>query len=340
MCFSKKSYFYFQMPSSELVLFELLKKDIADTFRKTYPSCNIPMEEWKGQDIENFQEELIKTVKGRISEKWFYTHIKTRAEKLPRIDMLNILSQYAGYHNWTDFTSKKGDFTKELQGSNENIHPQTSINAPEKAEISSSERKNTLRWVLAGGGIFILLILFIFKEKPKTYRCCFVNLNGQALVPNSKIEVHLLNENESPVPIEYHNNGCFELETTKKYIRFIVRSPYYKTDTITRSLNTPLTEEHIKLQTNDYALMIHYFSTSKIKDWKQRKIQLEDMIAENAKIFQVSPDGSGMELYNKNEFINKLTMPLKSLNNIEIIETRYLKNQISLLRFIQTEQSK
>ena len=33
-------------------------------------------------------------VNGRISEKWFYTHIKSNSGKLPRIDMLNILSEY------------------------------------------------------------------------------------------------------------------------------------------------------------------------------------------------------------------------------------------------------
>jgi len=54
----------------------------------------------------------------------------------------------------------------------------------------------------------------------------------------------------------------------------------------------------------------------------------------------VYEDGNGMELYNKDEFIRKMTMPLKSLKNIEIVETRYIGGQIQLLRFIQTRQEK
>jgi hypothetical protein len=40
-----------------------------------------------------------------------------------------------------------------------------------------------------------------------------------------------------------------------------------------------------------------------------------------------------MELFNKQEFIDKLTMPSSSLRKIEILETRYLDDQIILLRF-------
>lgn len=331
------------MSSPEHLWFELLKKEIASTYRNTYPSCHTPIEEWKGQDIANFQEELIAKVKGRISEKWFYTHIKSKGDKLPRIDMLNMLSQYAGYQDWRDFTSQKQDFTKEIEVPSPIPPHQPDIKQPEKeekAEIVTLKSKKTIPWIFAGSCILILILFLVFKENRKTYRCCFTNLNEQPLVSNSKIEVHLLNENESPIPIAPDNNGCFDFKTTKDRIRFIVRSPYYKTDTITRFLIGTLKEERIKLQTNDYALMIHYFSTSNIKDWKQRRIQLEDMVAKDAKIFQVYIDGSGMELYNKEEFINKLTMPLKSLKNIEIIETSYSGNQISLLRFIQIEKNK
>jgi hypothetical protein len=43
----------------------------------------------------------------------------------------------------------------------------------------------------------------------------------------------------------------------------------------------------------------------------------------------------GMEMYNKEEFIDKLTMPLNSLKNIEIIETIFDGNRIKELRFKQ-----
>jgi len=42
-----------------------------------------------------------------------------------------------------------------------------------------------------------------------------------------------------------------------------------------------------------------------------------------------------MEMYNKTEFIDKLSTPLKSLGDIEIIETIYKDDEIISLRFIQ-----
>jgi hypothetical protein len=65
------------------------------------------------------------------------------------------------------------------------------------------------------------------------------------------------------------------------------------------------------------------------------------MFTDDARIFQVYPsDKSGMEMYNKDEFIDKLTMPLNSLKNIEVIETIYKDGKISALRFIQKEDTK
>jgi len=337
------------MPIAEHIWFNTLKKEIAETFRKTYPSCTIAIEEWKGQDITNFQEELILKVKGRISEKWFYTHIKSEGEKLPRIDMLNMLSQYAGYKDWRDFTSKQTDFTKEVHENEPIIEELTTESTPISLKKDIGPETNTIRkssyskrWIviLSSALLLSVLLFLVFRNNNRTYHCCITDLNGQALVPNSKVEVHLLKKHESPVAIGCDNNACFEIKTSEDQIQFTINSPYYRPDTIVRGLEESYTEEQIKLKTNDYALMIHYFSTSSINDWKQRRTKLEGMISGEAKIFQVYMDGSGMELFNKTEFINKLTMPLKSLKNIEVIETRYSGNQISLLRFIQNEQTK
>ena len=74
---------------------------------QSYPGIDREISNWKGQEITDFQEELIKRVNGQLSEKWFYTHMKGESESLPRIDVLNMLSQYAGYNNWQDFRYKK-----------------------------------------------------------------------------------------------------------------------------------------------------------------------------------------------------------------------------------------
>ena len=62
--------------------------------------------EWRGEDIVIFQEALLHQVKGQISSKWFYTHIKSTGKSLPRIDVLNMLSQFMEYENWADFKAQ------------------------------------------------------------------------------------------------------------------------------------------------------------------------------------------------------------------------------------------
>ncbi|MFY9310271.1 MAG: hypothetical protein WAQ28_14590 [Bacteroidia bacterium] len=317
--------------------FELLKKEIADTYGITYPSCQLPVEEWKGQDIVNFQEELIKKVKGRISEKWFYTHIKSRNEKLPRIDMLNMLSQYAGYQDWRDFVNQKQHSTKEneVKAEQNPLKPIGEVKEIKQEKRSFLNKKRAV-FVILGSIISIFIaFLLIFKQK-STYSACFSGLNGSNLIENAKIEVRILKEKESPLPVAC-KGGCFEYKTSDKFIRYSIQSPYYQPDTITRSLTQKSTNEQIVLKTNDYALMIHFFSTSSVNDWITRRKQLDDMIAADAKIYQVYEDGSGMEMYNKEEFVNKLTMPLESLKNIEIMETDYSEGQISVLRFTQKD---
>jgi hypothetical protein len=43
----------------------------------------------------------------------------------------------------------------------------------------------------------------------------------------------------------------------------------------------------------------------------------------------------GMDVYNKWEFINKITIPSRGLKNLEIIETTFKGEQISALWFRQ-----
>jgi hypothetical protein len=94
-------------------------------------------------------------------------------------------------------------------------------------------------------------------------------------------------------------------------------------------------DQKISLPPNDYALIIHYFSQMKVDDWQKRRNSLEKMIDDNAMIYQVLHEGNGpgMELYNKSEFIDKLTLPAGSLRNIEILDTKYKNDKIMVLRF-------
>jgi len=305
--------------NKELIYFEILKKEVVKTLQKSH-SVDSDIKNWKGQEIIYFQDDLADKVNGRISEKWFYTHLKTDSTKLPRIDMLNILSEYSGYQNWNDLKNK---------------FPQA------KAHKKRLIGKNTLIGLIVGlSFITIKLTKDVFFPSDNIYKFCFVDADLKTPISTSPIWIVWVSDNESSMVSKCDSTGCFQFTTKKEKIKFIVRSPYYKPDTITRIVyNKDVKEEQIQLKTNDYALMIHMFSKSKVKNWRKRRSQLNQMIADNAKIYQVYEDGTtGMELYNKKDFINKLTVPLKSLKSIEILETIYSGDKISILRFTQNEE--
>jgi hypothetical protein len=72
-----------------------------------------------------------------------------------------------------------------------------------------------------------------------------------------------------------------------------------------------------------------------VNSWEKRREQLAGILSEDAIIYQV-PDksiGNGMALYNKWEFIDKITMPSSGLRQIEIVDCRYINGKISILRF-------
>ncbi|MFY1045217.1 hypothetical protein [Chryseobacterium sp. GP-SGM7] len=92
------------MTDLDILHFEQLKKDVQAQYLKEYNPSYDEISKWKGIDIIYFQEDLRKKAKGNISEKSFYTYFKSSpVSKLPRIDMLNLLSIYAGYDSWYDF---------------------------------------------------------------------------------------------------------------------------------------------------------------------------------------------------------------------------------------------
>jgi len=296
--------------------FELLKQNIVDTMQKSYPGINTSISSWKGQEITDFQEELLLKVNAHISEKWFYNHIKTQNKSLPRIDILNLLSKYVGYSNWDEFIFK------------------------------NSAQKNSEINVPGGNRIFIIMpvllilvmatLFLVFKIfSTRDYRFSFYDAHTKENITGSKIEVQVLSDGESPTNYLSDESGNIILKTDERILKMVVNAPYYKTDTITRILKKFDTDQMISLQADDYALIIHYFSVMNVDDWQKRRNYLGEIIDDAAIIYQVLNDAIalGMEIYNKEEFINKLTMPTGSLKHIEILETKFKKDKIMVLRF-------
>jgi hypothetical protein len=112
-------------------------------------------------------------------------------------------------------------------------------------------------------------------------------------------------------------------------------APYYLQDTVIRILKKFNREELIKLRTDSYSLMIKFFAQTDVEGWQKRREQLNRIFSDEAIIFQLpgNGEGAGMELYNKQEFIDMLTMPGASLNQLEILDSKYEHGQIAILRF-------
>lgn len=325
------------MKHPESIYFEKLKEEICLRYRQRNPVAAEKIEEWSGKTIEGFQQDMQQEVKSTISVRWFYTHIKTGYEdKIPRTDVLDLLCRYVGYDNWGDFIAKK----KEDGIVNEEP---VMIDPIMDTSLQSAKVKHYVRMPLFMlGGLIVILVSVLWvtnrKESKVTCRFCFSDADIGTRISGSKIQVILLHKGESPQAFFCNDSGCFSVQCKPGRLSFIVNAEYYYPDTVVRTVTASEQPEMIMLKPDDYALMINIFSRSKVGDWEKRREQLQTMFTDDARIFQVEPgDERGMEIYNKKEFIDKLTMPIASLNNIEVVQTVYKNGRIAALRFIQKE---
>jgi len=88
--------------------------------------------------------------------------------------------------------------------------------------------------------------------------------------------------------------GCFSYTTKDDIIRFVVQSPFHKTDTITRYIDSNYNNT-VALSSNDYALMLHYYTSGSVKDWKKHKKTLENLFDNDVKIYQLFDNNIGVE---------------------------------------------
>ena len=273
------------------------------------------MEDWKGNVIQKFQEDLNNRVNAYISEKSFYNHFKTFHDKLPRIDMLNILSRYSGYTDWADFKNQNSD--KILQVS----------------EYKGSNR--ILYWIPVAAAItFVSTLLIIKAGSMATYTFCLEDSDTHEPITSGYVDVIFPDSKQSPFNLKSDSNGCFRLKTDVRSIQILPRIAFYAADTLYYKLFDEKTTRIVPLKAEDYALMLYYFANSKVENWKVRREKLQEFISDSAYICQVyRPRMAGVELYNKMEFIDLLTMPTGSLKDLKILEVLYQKDKITTIRF-------
>lgn len=165
-----------------------------------------------------------------------------------------------------------------------------------------------------------------------TFSFCFIDADRGSAIRHTPLDIIILNNEESPKYYKSDSLGCFSWDTRDSFIHFVVQSPYHKTDTIKRYHNASASEE-VHLATDDYNLMLYYYANNNIKDWNKRKQQLQKLISNSAILIEILPYDLGVEIYSKEEFIEKLTTPTKSLKHFEIIESQKQGDQIVKLKF-------
>lgn len=366
------------MTDLDLLHFEQLKKDVQAQYLKEYTPSYDDISKWKGIDIIYFQEDLRKKAKGNISEKSFYTYFKNSpVTKLPRIDMLNLLSIYTGYDSWYEFKKQHlfagellvqdselsdeemEDLEKTLENApnlpKHDIKPEkTSEKASEKPDLQKSTtdnqtvsqnqeltkqsdsetvkpKKNFFKkniWTLATSILILVTGILGFKDELflKEYKYCFTDADRGTSVINT-LEIKVIKENESPILYRIKPGDCFKYSTKDKILKMEIRAPFYEYLTVSRSLENAPEEEMIELRPDDYKMAVNYFS---VKDangnpelLKQKRKQLENLISNNAIIYQVYDNTTyGIETLDKQKYITLVTTPTTSLKNLSVIEMK------------------
>lgn len=369
-----------QMKGQEKILFEQLKKEVTQTFLEDFPTLNPDISKWKGLDIIYFQEHLRQKVRGNVSEKWFYTYFKSSFEKLPRIDMLNLLTQYCGYkRGWTEFQEKyqskisqdnptshvtNGPLINKTVGDDKKIfldNVEVKINGyddeaiqTESLGINVTKNKNhsfgikKLIYILLGLITLLVVVFSIDKyyEYRNTFKFCFYDADRSSLI-KSKLEIIIQKNGVSP---EYYtvSNGCFTYRSSTDTLKMTISSPMYKKESFVVGLKEirdkgEENNRNFKLRPDDYAIMLYYYSTGlndadenkKSQLIKQRKEELNKLIADDALIYQVYDNEIfGVEVLDKKKYIDFMTTPTTSLKNYILINSQINKNKkIDLIKF-------
>jgi len=353
----------------EFLYFQTLKSSVQEKYLETHSPSFDDISKWKGIDIIYFQEDLRQKAKGNISEKTFYTYFKKNSqEKIPRIDMLNILSVYAGYNSWFDF-KKKNKIALEEKPALE-IKSQDIADLPQKSEITeiktpvetlisidnqavdeinrniitSEKRHSFLRtylWLGISIFLFAIVLILVFYDNIfyKKYTYAFTDADRNSSI-KGELDVKIIRENESPILFKVKPNSPFVYETKSKSLKMIISSPFYRTDTVTRDLVTAPDSENIELKPNDYAIQLYYYSKS-IIDFKKKTNELNRLISDNALIYQVvDSDIYGIETMDKQKYISLVTLPTTSLENLEVIDSQMKNGKIVMIKFRITDDGK
>ena len=298
---------------TDLEIFYQLKKSVLEQYQNSYPYFNGSWKSFSSQDILNLIDDVQLKTKQSVSEKWIYTHLKPGTnEKLPRKDMLDILSVYVGKSGWDEF--------KFIDNGN------VKLNVVEVSKTKSKKKFGI--WLLIFGILVIGFIIWKVSSN-QNQKMEFQNSFTKDSIAKEDVKAYIVEDSvEKPIDLK---SPTLNLE---KGTKVVIKSPFYKQKEITISSNEPLSR--IELNPNDYAMMLKAFMKSDIKDWQTRKEQLNKILSDNLEVMVMLENNLGAEYFNKTEFAQKVVIPSVSLKKLKIVEIQQEKdNKISFLRLTE-----
>ena len=295
-----------------LNILQNLKEDVLLTYQKQYPYFKGNWKTFSSQDIQNLIDLIANTVKQTVSEKWIYTHLKSEInEKLPRKDMLDILSQFVGFSGWDEYVFK----CKE---------------EPIIVLKPKSSNRAKIYFVLF---LVVLLLMYLgykFIKSEKIQTIEVKNAFTEEQVNSDEVKAILIEENvETPIEII---DSKIQINA-KDCSKIVLKSPHYKDKTVIINKNS---NSDISLQPDDSAMILKGFMKSDIKDWQTRKEQLHKILATDLEVLVMLKNDLGIEYFNKKEFSEKLIVPSVSLKKMKVIDIqRNNMNEINFIRILQ-----
>jgi hypothetical protein len=297
--------------------FQNLKNDVLLAYKEQHPYFEGSWKTFSSQDITNLIDLIEKRVKQTVSEKWIYTHLKPEInDKLPRKDMLDILSQLIGCSGWEEYVFKHKVIVKET------------------LPVKKDKHKKKLFWFI--GSFLIVMILTLFSNAFLFKGDNLYSLEVKDSYTNDKINADdiraVIVNDSSEIQVDIINS---KLQiNTKDSAKVVINSPFYEKKEIMVSNSN--SNQKIVLEPNDYAMMLKGFMKSDIKDWQTRKEQLDKIFADELEVIVMLKNDLGAEYFNKEEFSEKLIIPSESLKKMKVLEIKNASNkQINFIRIIQ-----
>jgi len=300
---------------TELENFEQLKQKVLLKYQEHYPYFQGNWKNFSSQDIQNLIVLVEEKTKQNVSEKWIYTHLKPETNsKLPRKDMLDILSQFSGFSGWDEFQFKNREVISE-------------------EKVSLPKKRNNSIFMLIGLLIALIIVIFlIYSNKKSTQKFQLKNEFTQETIQAKDVKAYKIENNEKiQIPTK---NAEVEVESNDENTKIVVESPYYKKQEIKVNSNSDNSE--ILLKPDDFAMMLKAFMKSDIKDWETRKIQLDKILSEDLEVIVMLKDNLGAEYFDKKEFSQKLIVPTESVKKMQILEIK--NDKCGKIEFIRIKQ--